>query len=158
RPCSSLPTSRRGREGRSHAVREHQRVSTTWKRKLLLVETPTNELPSPDIPQQRKDASMTLYELITKRMCDRLQHGTVPWHRPWSGGDLPKNLFSQQPYRGVNVWLLAAQPYTSPYWLTFNQVTTIGGRICPGAHGTPIVFWKRQDIPPAPDARDADTT
>jgi antirestriction protein ArdC len=100
---------------------------------------------------------MTIYETITQRICDRLRQGTVPWHRPWSGGALPRNLFSQQLYHGVNVWLLAAQPYASPYWLTFHQLSEIGGHIRPGEHGTPVGFWKRRDIPPDPDTTNADT-
>jgi hypothetical protein len=152
-----LHPSRRRREGRRHTVPSHQRVSTARYRKPLVVGTPTDQLPHAHTPQQRKEASMTISELITKRMCDRLQHGTVPWHRPWSGGELPKNLFSPQPYRGVNVWLLAAQPYASPYWLTFHQLTEIGGRIRPGEHGTPVVFWRLRDTPPDPDATDVNT-
>jgi len=88
---------------------------------------------------------MNIYEIITTRICARLEQGVAPWHRPWSGGDLPKNVCSQQPYRGVNVWLLAAQPYASPYWATFRQVHAIGGRIRRDEHGTPVVFWKVPD-------------
>jgi len=90
---------------------------------------------------------MHIYDLITQRILDHLAHGTVPWHRPWHAGGLPKNLLTQKPYRGVNVWLLAAQPYTSPYWLTFLQAQELGGRVRRGEKGTPVIFWKlRQEM------------
>jgi antirestriction protein ArdC len=94
---------------------------------------------------------MNIYALITARICASLEHGVAPWHRPWSGGELPKNLYSQHPYRGVNVWLLAAQPYASPYWATFRQIQGIGGRIRRDEHGTPVVFWKIAEPNVEPD-------
>jgi len=99
---------------------------------------------------------MSIYEIVTCRLCGRLKQGTVPWQRPWSGGDLPKNLVSQKSYRGVNVWLLTAQPFASPYWLTFRQLTAIGGHLRPGERGTPIVFWKFRNGPADPNAADVD--
>src|SRR5262249_20065413 len=42
------------------------------------------------------------------------------------------------------------------YWLTVRQLTAIGGRLRPGEHGTPIVFWKFRDTPVDPNARDRD--
>jgi len=95
---------------------------------------------------------MNIYEIITARICSRLEQGVTPWQRPWSSGALPTNLCSQQPYRGVNVWLLAVQPYSSPYWATFRQVQEIGGRIRRDEHGTPVVFWKVAEPIAAPDA------
>jgi antirestriction protein ArdC len=55
---------------------------------------------------------------------------------------LPRNLFSQRPYKGINVWLLTATGYTSPFWATFNQVKTAGGSVRKGERGVPVVFWK----------------
>ena len=71
---------------------------------------------------------MNVYEIITARILAQLEQGVIPWHRPWRSGGVPKNLLSQKPYRGVNVWLLVSQPYISPYWLTFVQAQEIGGR------------------------------
>jgi antirestriction protein ArdC len=45
-----------------------------------------------------------------------LQQGTIPWQKPWHGAELaPQNLVSRKAYRGVNVFLLHAMHYTSPY-------------------------------------------
>jgi antirestriction protein ArdC len=83
------------------------------------------------------------YQVITDRILALLAQGTVPWYKPWdSVTGLPRNLFSQRPYRGVNVWLLTAMGYASPFWATFNQVKTAGGTVRRGERGVPVVFWK----------------
>ena len=55
---------------------------------------------------------------------------------------LPRNLFSQRSYSGINVWLLTAMGYASPFWATFHQVKAAGGSVRKGARGVPVVFWK----------------
>src|SRR5262249_54773982 len=86
---------------------------------------------------------MNVYETITQRLMEQLEHGTVPWQQPWNHtAGLPRNLLSQKAYRGINVWLLASAGYTSPYWLTYRQAQEIGGHVRKGEHGTPVVFWK----------------
>ena len=75
-----------------------------------------------------------------------LEQGTVPWHRPWDSAlGMPRNLFSQRAYRGINVWLLTAMGLSSPFWATFHQVTAAGGRVRKGERGVPVVFWKVYD-------------
>jgi len=86
------------------------------------------------------------YEVITDRMIDLLEKGTVPWRKPWAGHDLmPANLISKKNYRGINVFLLAAMTYDSPYWLTFNQAKQSGGTVRKGEKACPVVFWKWLD-------------
>ena len=89
---------------------------------------------------------MNVYEIINARIMELLESGTVPWHKPWNGSSsMPKNIASKKEYRGVNLFLLACQPYSSQYWLTFNQCTDLGGRIIKGSKSTPVVFWKLMD-------------
>src|SRR6266704_1955880 len=83
------------------------------------------------------------YQVITDRILALLEQGTVPWQQPWDPTTgVPRNLFSQRKYRGVNVWLLTAMGYASPFWATFNQVKTAGGSVRKGERGVPVVFWK----------------
>ncbi len=89
----------------------------------------------------------SVYELITSRIMEKLAQGVIPWQRPWSGG-APKNLLSGKPYRGINVFLLTAQGYASPYWLTFVQAQELGAHVRRGEKGTLIVFWKRHEAEP----------
>ena len=87
---------------------------------------------------------MNVYEIITERILGKLEEGRVPWRKPWQGGEagMPRNLQTGHPYRGINVFLLAAAGYASPYWLTFRQARQHGGTVRSGEHGTPVVFWK----------------
>ncbi len=85
----------------------------------------------------------TSYQVITDRILALLAHGTVPWQQPWQHNiGVPRNLFSQRPYNGINVWLLTAMRSPSPFWSTFNQVNTAGGTVRKGERRVPVVFWK----------------
>ena len=81
------------------------------------------------------------YEIITNKIIERLEHGTVPWHQPWST-ELPKNLASKREYRGINVFVLGSTGYANPYWLTYKQAKQLGGHIRKGEKSSPVVFWK----------------
>ena len=86
------------------------------------------------------------YEVITGRILALLAQGTIPWQQPWDNTmGLPRNLFSQRAYRGINVWLLTTMGVPSPFWATFQQVKAAGGRVRTGAHGVPVVFWRVYD-------------
>src|SRR5216683_1982613 len=63
-------------------------------------------------------------------------------HKPWRSIRAPRNLVSKKLYRGVNVWLLTVQGYTSPYWATMRQINELGGQVRKGEKSTPVVFWK----------------
>jgi antirestriction protein ArdC len=84
------------------------------------------------------------YERITGRILDLLTQGTVPWRKPWTARTgLPRNYVSRKPYRGINVFLLIAMSYESPLWLTFRQVSKLGGSVRKGEKACPVVFWKQ---------------
>ena len=87
------------------------------------------------------------YDRITERIVSLLMQGTVPWHKPWSvQTGLPRNLITQKPYRGINVFLLMAMNYESPNWLTLRQANAMGGQIKPGEKSCPVVFWKPMKV------------
>ena len=84
-----------------------------------------------------------VYQIVTDRIIGLLESGTVPWHTPWKGGNQwPQNFVSRKVYRGINLFLLNAANYASPFWLTFKQVQSLGGRVKKGEHSFPVVFWK----------------
>ena len=103
--------------------------------------------------------STAIYQLVTDRVLALLQQGVVPWKKPWKtrgGSSRPINLLSGRPYRGINVFLLIAQGFESPYWLTFKQALHLGGHVRRGEHGTPIVFWRvDQESPEAGDEEES---
>ncbi len=84
-----------------------------------------------------------VYNIVTDRVLSLLEHGVVPWKRPWAGGEPPANLVSKKPYRGINPFLLASTGYASPYWLTFKHAQQRGGNVRTGEKATPVIFWKR---------------
>jgi antirestriction protein ArdC len=102
---------------------------------------------------------MTVYEVITARIVELLEQGTIPWRKSWSvaGGD-PRNLVSGKSYRGVNVFILSAMPFASPYWLTYRQASERGGSVRKGSKGCPVVFWRwPTDEDEAEDRKSSDT-
>lgn len=82
----------------------------------------------------------SIYQTITDRIIAELEQGTVPWHKPWAGGN-PVNLASKKEYRGINVLLLGFQDFESPYWVTYKQAKKLGGHVNRGQKGTQIVYW-----------------
>jgi antirestriction protein ArdC len=87
------------------------------------------------------------YDRITDRITALLEQGTVPWHKPWKAKTgWPRNYVSQKQYRGINVFLLAAMTYESPFWITFHQASQLGGTIRKGEKSCPVVFWKPMKI------------
>ena len=87
------------------------------------------------------------YQVITDRIVAQLERGVVPWQKPWRGGEqMPRNLISGRDYRGVNVFLLHAMSYESPYWLTYKQASELGGHVKQGERACPVVFWKRLQV------------
>ncbi len=85
---------------------------------------------------------MNVYEQVTTRIMEILETGTVPWKKPWTSSEGPRNLISKKSYRGINQFLLNCSPYASPYWLTFNQARQKGGSVNKGEKSTAVVFWK----------------
>jgi antirestriction protein ArdC len=85
---------------------------------------------------------MDVYRMITDRIIEKLEAGTVPWHKPWRSVGPARNLVSKKPYSGINVWLLTAQGYTSPFWATIRQKNQLGGQVRKGEKSTPVVFWR----------------
>lgn len=81
-----------------------------------------------------------IYNIVTDSIIQKLEEGTVPWHKPWTT-DFPKNLVSKKEYTGINSLLLGMQEFSSPYWLTFNQCKNLGGTVKKGSKSTPIIFF-----------------
>lgn len=87
--------------------------------------------------------SVSTYERITALIVEQLEKGAAPWRRPWGGQfQWPRNLSTLKQYRGVNVFLLSAQGFASPFWMTYRQAQQLGGHVRKGEHGAPVVFWK----------------
>lgn len=90
--------------------------------------------------------SNRVYEIVTERICELLDSGTVPWHQPWNAElGMPRSLSTGKLYRGVNIWLLGSSMYESPWWGTYRNITERGGQVRKGEKSTLVVFWKRTE-------------
>jgi antirestriction protein ArdC len=91
-----------------------------------------------------------VYQIVTDKIVAMLEKGTIPWRKVWKTEagrvQMPMNLVSKRPYRGINVWMLAAAGYQSPYWVSYKQAMKLGGNVRAGEQSTLAVFWKRDEI------------
>jgi antirestriction protein ArdC len=86
-------------------------------------------------------------ETITQAIVERLEAGTRPWVKPWTGAPLSRPLRAcGTPYRGINVfwlWMAAeARGFSSPYWMTYARAQSEGGQVRKGERGTLAIFYK----------------
>jgi len=91
-------------------------------------------------PSGESTAHRNVYQIVTEQIIRQLEQGVAPWRKPWRT-ELPVNLVSGKPYRGLNVFLLGSQGYGSRYWLTFNQAAKLGGHIRKGERSSLVTFW-----------------
>lgn len=87
----------------------------------------------------------TVYEIVTDKILESLDRGTVPWRKPWSAG-IPRNAASNRPYSGVNSILLGMSPYRDQRWLTYKQAAQLGGNVRKGERSSLITFWKQLKV------------
>lgn len=86
---------------------------------------------------------LDVYQIVTDRIIELLEAGTVPWQKPWTDAGMPANLLSKRPYRGVNFWLLLSLNYERNLFLTWDQLKKIGGSVNQGEHGHVVIYWKK---------------
>lgn len=101
-----------------------------------------------------KKVQETFTQMFIDRVEQRRANGetvTAPWRKLWNpavGQD--RNLDTDKPYRGGNVFMCAIQGYGSPFWATKKQIAKLGGEINRQDDGklvpyTPILFWNFPD-------------
>lgn len=88
------------------------------------------------------EQSIDVYSLVTNRIIELLEAGTIPWQKPWTSSGIPRNLLSKRPYRGINILLLNSLNYTNNLFLTWKQIKTIGGSVLKGEKGHIVIFTK----------------
>lgn len=83
-----------------------------------------------------------VYTLVTNRIIELLEAGTVPWRKPWTDAGVPQNLISKRAYRGINVFLLTSLDYEQNLFLTWKQIKDINASVNKGEKGHMVVFQK----------------
>jgi len=87
-----------------------------------------------------QSARQSVYQIVTDRIVEQLEKGVVPWRKPWRT-EVPCNLVSGKPYRGINLFLLGMQGRESRYWLTFKQANQLGGHVRAGEKASVVTYW-----------------
>ena len=88
------------------------------------------------------------YQVITDRIVEALETGTVPWRKPWRSAEGwgPTSLSTGKEYRGINHLMLSMQSlaagYNSIYWGTYRQIKELGGQVRKEEKSTQVVLWK----------------
>ncbi len=88
----------------------------------------------------RPRSHASVYEIDTEQVIKQLESGVAPWRKPWRT-EMPCNLVSGKPYRGINIFLLGMQCRASKYWLTFKQANQLGGHVRAGERASTVTFW-----------------
>lgn len=107
--------------------------------------------PSSSAVASAKEDRKNVYEIVTSRVLELLDRGTVPWRAGWtsSGIGQPTSAATGKAYRGINRFLLAlaaeAAGYSNGSWITFRQSKELGGTIRKGEKGSLCVFWRVLD-------------
>ena len=78
----------------------------------------------------------SVYEVVTGKVLDELKKGIVPWRQPWIVRKY--NLFSNRPYRGINLLLLNK----GGGFATWRQIHERGLKVKKGAKAFMVVFHK----------------
>ena len=92
-------------------------------------------------------AKLDVYALVTNRIIELLEKGTIPWKQPWMETGIPMNLISKRSYRGITLWLLLSLNYPRNLFLTWDQIKKLGASVKQGEHGHIVVFWRTVEKP-----------
>lgn len=88
-----------------------------------------------------------VFEIVAEQILSHLDKGIIPWKKPWTSKvRFPRNLVTGKTYQGINIWLLLASSYASPYWVTFNQVKALKGSVKKGEKSSIVVFWNFKEV------------
>lgn len=84
---------------------------------------------------------MTVAEIVTNAIIEKLNNGEVAWHKSWSCNP-PINYVTQKEYRGINRLLLGGGEY-----LTFKQIQSIkGAKLHKGAKSHIVVYYQSSKV------------
>jgi antirestriction protein ArdC len=92
--------------------------------------------------KQSNKLKISVYQIVTNKIIELLEAGTVPWRKPWSAANniRPMNYETKRPYKGINFFILLSC-FENPYFLTFRQLSKMGGKVIKGEKATQVFFW-----------------
>jgi antirestriction protein ArdC len=97
----------------------------------------------PNNPAGKITARQKYNEVVDDFIKKLENNQTQPWTKSWSlSHKLPSNFVSNNQYSGMNILTLLSKGHKDSRWLTFNQISQMGGKVKKGAKSTPIFFMK----------------
>jgi antirestriction protein ArdC len=101
----------------------------------------------------KDEKKQDLHTQVTNHILKAIEEGPggykLPWHVSSVDSFQPRNVASEQPYRGLNVLCLWAtaqmKAYPSGVWGTYKQWQDLGAQVRGGEKATTVVFWKVSD-------------
>jgi antirestriction protein ArdC len=95
--------------------------------------------------KNKPNAQVDVYAVITAKIIEQLQQGSVPWRKPWTDAGLPQNMITKNYYHGINMMLLAMEQFETNLFITFKQLQGIKGKVKKGEKAHMIVYWGQVD-------------
>jgi antirestriction protein ArdC len=86
---------------------------------------------------------------VTDRILNALEHGQVPWGRPWLGhrnDGPPTNILTSLPFQGVNPLLLNLAGFRSKWWAMETCWRAFGFQAKPHQKGTQVCTGRADDL------------
>ncbi len=84
-----------------------------------------------------------VYQMVTDRIIAQLEKGTIPWQKPWVGGNTQAiSRVSGKPYSLLNQILIKSSGGTATEYVTYQQALKEGGHVKRGERGHMVVFFK----------------
>lgn len=106
-----------------------------------------------------------IFDKVNQLIINEMEQGNTPWRKPWASltdsesgerFNSPCNFVSKRPYSGINSLLLGCSAFDNPFFLTFNQIKKLKGKLRKGAEGLPVIFWKLSNYRTTEDGKEVD--
>ncbi len=95
---------------------------------------------------------MDVCGIVTNNIIEQLEHGIIPWEKPWIGSSCAFNRVTGRKYSLFNQMLLNKPGE----YASLKQWNKIGGKIKQGAKSQVVVFWKPAERRKKDDDEDDD--
>ncbi|RZL47727.1 MAG: DUF1738 domain-containing protein, partial [Pedobacter sp.] len=93
-----------------------------------------------------------IYQMITDKIIEALEHPLEDWQKEWgdetNGYGLAYNFITKKPYRSINQIILNPRLISlkypilkNPYFLTFKQVSDLGGKVKKDSKGLVVTYY-----------------